>query len=114
MDWTLWAPPLDPPEPGGLPAAVAEQIADGHAGCDPHLVAALLWEAYAGTLAPAAPVSSVSTGVQSVRYEGGGDPAALALARAEWHRSFLPDLASVPLRSPGPDEPAPARPGGCP
>ncbi|MCL2585997.1 MAG: hypothetical protein FWE35_26480 [Streptosporangiales bacterium] len=97
-DWELWAPPIDPPDDGGLPRAVAQQIADDHANCDPHLIAALQWEAYAGMLPPAPAVASVSTGVQSVSYASGGDGAALALARAAWHRSFLGDgMVSVPL-----------------
>jgi hypothetical protein len=90
-DWELWAPPIDPPADGGLPREVAERIAGAHCSCDPHLIAALQWEAYAGMLPPSPAVSSVSTGVQSVSYASGADGgvAGLALARAAWHRSFL-------------------------
>lgn len=113
-DWKLWAPPLDPPESGGLPLDAAEEIAAGHERCDPHLIAALQWEAYAGMLPPAPAVSSVSTGVQSVSYASGADggTAGLALARAAWHRSFLGNgLVSVPLSAPGPRETGDC--GGC-
>jgi len=100
--WQSWAPPLDPPTTGGLPYDQAAAIADLYWSSSPHLCAALQWEAYAATLPPTPAVSSVSTGAQSVAYS----PAAptgdygLAIARAEWHRSFLGvRLASVPLGS---------------
>ena len=98
--WAAWAPPLDPPTAGGLPLAVAEQIAaDTGYPADPHWTAALQWEAYAATLAPTPVVSQVATGAQSVSYS---PPAAvgefgLANSRAQWHRSFLDTVASVPL-----------------
>lgn len=95
--WRAWAPPLDPPDEGGLPAEQAQQIALDHPGANPHLVAALMWEAYAATLTPGPQVTAVTTGAQSVQYSQSGDPFALALARAEWHRSFLGTLHSVPL-----------------
>jgi hypothetical protein len=59
-----------------------------------------MWEAYAATLPPSAAVSQVATGAQSVTYNPAlpaGDYG-LAIARANWHRSFT-TLASVPLRS---------------
>ena len=98
--WTAWAPPIDPPTPGGLSAATAQQIADdtGYPE-DPHLTAALQWDAYAATLPPTPVVSQVATGAQSVSYS----PATavgefgLAVTRAEWHRQFLDTAASVPL-----------------
>ena len=52
-----WAPPLDPPTPGGLAAADAEAIALAWWHDDPHLAAALMWEPYAATLPPAPAVS---------------------------------------------------------
>jgi hypothetical protein len=98
--WVAWAPPLDPPTPGGLPADQAQQIADAVWDTSPHLAAALMWESYAAMLPPTPAVSSVSTGVQSVAYS----PAAptgdygLAIGRAEWHRSFLVgEVVSVPM-----------------
>jgi hypothetical protein len=97
--WELWAPPLDPPVPGGLPRDLAEQAAA--AGDCPHCVAAMLWEAYAGMLPPSPAVASMSTGAQSVSYaaQGGGSEAGLAMARADWHRLMCTGtLSSVPLR----------------
>lgn len=95
--WRAWGPPIDPPDEGGLPEAVAEQIALANPGANPHLIAALQWEAYAATLAPGPQVLAVTTGAQSVQYAQSGDPFALAIARADWHRSFLGDLASITL-----------------
>ena len=89
--WQLWAPPLDPPTAGGLPADVAQRIADATWAADPHLCAALQWETYAGMLPAAASVSQVATGAQSVTYSPpmpGGDAGA-ALAKAAWHRSMM-------------------------
>jgi hypothetical protein len=107
--WESWAPPLDPPTAGGLPYDQAQDIADAIWADDPHLAAALMWEAYAAMLPPAPSVSSVSTGVQSVAYS----PAApvgeygLALSRAAWHRSLASGLVSVPLEvAPPPIQPA--------
>jgi hypothetical protein len=104
IPWEAWAPPLDPPTTGGLPVDQAQCIADATAGMDPHLTAALMWEAYAATLPPTPYVVSVQTGAQAVQYAGrGGLPAptgdyGLALQRAEWHRSFLVgEIVSVPL-----------------
>ena len=99
--WLSWAPPLDPPTPGGLAADDAERIADAYWPTDPHLAAALMWESYASTLPPSAAVSQVATGSQSVSYAPAlpsGDYG-LAIARANWHRGFC-TLASVPVRSP--------------
>jgi hypothetical protein len=101
--WEPWGPPLDPPTSGGLSAALAQGIADATLWpASPHLTAALQWEAYATTLQPTSPVSSVSTGAQSVSYEPAMMPGAYgdALRQAEWHRSFLGDTYSVPLSSP--------------
>ena len=97
--WVAWAPPLDPPTPGGLPYEMAAAIADQWWTVSPHLCAALQWEAYAGTLAPTPSVSVVNTGAQSVTYLPArpvgdfGD----AMDRAAWHRAFLGDTFSVPL-----------------
>jgi hypothetical protein len=105
VPWQAWAPPLDPPVDGGLPAIQAQAIADEWWDVDPHLCAALQWEAYAAMLPPSLPMSRVSTGAQSVAYDPpmpGGDSGA-AMARAAWHRSFVTgELVSVPLRAPAP------------
>jgi hypothetical protein len=101
--WQVWAPPLDPPAPGGLPREVAEQVVRNgeRSGLCDHCVAAELWEAYAGMLPPAPVVASVATGAQSVSYGAGSygtDQAGLAMARATWHRQFCDgQLTSVPL-----------------
>jgi hypothetical protein len=47
LGWQAWAPPLDPPAAGGLPADAALAIADACWDTDPHLCAALQWESYA-------------------------------------------------------------------
>ena len=99
--WESWAPPLDPPVAGGLPYAQAELIASVWWDEDPHEAAAQMWEAYAATLPPTPAIAVVTTGAQSITYGGarpGGDYG-LAIARAEWHRSFT-GLVSVPLRTP--------------
>jgi hypothetical protein len=112
--WQAWAPPLDPPTPGGLPIEMAEDIGRGWGidDEDHHLTAALMWEAYAATLPPAASVSSVQTGAQSVVYNPavpGGDYGR-AIARAQWHRSFVSGLVSVPLLVAPVDDPGPVPP----
>jgi hypothetical protein len=98
--WQAWAPPLDPPTSGGLPLDQAQAIAEAVWDDDPHLCAALMWESYAAMLPPTPVVSAVSTGAQSVSYSPAapvGD-AGLAIARADWHRSFVTgQLVSVPL-----------------
>jgi len=97
--WTLWAPPLDPPTAGGLPESVAQAIADAAWSTDPHLCAALQWEAYAGMLPPQPAVASVSTGAQSVSYSPpmpGGD-FGLAMSRAAYHRSLASSLGTIEL-----------------
>ena len=99
--WQAWAPPLAPPADGGLPYDEAQAIADAWWDDEPHLCAALQWEAYAATLPPALAVAQVSTGMQSVSYGRavpGGELGA-AMTRAAWHRSFLSGLASVPLQA---------------
>jgi len=97
--WEAWAPPLDPPTAGGLPVGQAETIAAAWWADDPHLAAALMWESYAATLDPTLAVSMVNTGAQSVSYGTArpGGEYGLAVARAEWHRSFT-TAVSVPLR----------------
>ncbi len=98
--WESWAPPLFPPADGGLPVEEAERIAAAWWDVDPHLAAALMWEAYAATLPPELAVAQVSTGAQSVSYgraTPGGELGA-ALTRAQWHRSFA-SAVSVPLRA---------------
>jgi hypothetical protein len=100
--WQSWAPPIDPPTAGGLPADEALCIAEDWWEYDPHLCAALQWEAYAATLPPTPAVASVSTGAQSVTYNPpmpGGDYGT-AMSRAAWHRSLMASLVSVPLTSP--------------
>jgi hypothetical protein len=98
--WETWAPPLDPPTAGGLPYDQAQAIADACWDEQPHLCAALQWEAYAATLPPTPSVAVVTTGAQSITYGAArpGGEYGLAIARAEWHRSFLDELVSVPLR----------------
>lgn len=99
LSWRLWAPPLDPPAEGGLPEAYAEEIAAAYWAADQWLALALMWEAYAASLPPEPAVVSVSTGVQSVGYSGGGGGQfAQAMARAQWFRSQMGSLKSVPLR----------------
>jgi hypothetical protein len=101
-DWQAWAPPLSPPATGGLPADQAQDIADAVWADEPHLAAALMWEAYAATLDPTHTVAQVATGSQSVSYSPAmpGGQYGLAISRAQWHRSFLDALVSVPLLSP--------------
>ena len=69
--WEAWAPPLAPPTDGGLPVDEAQAIADAWWDDEPHLCAALQWEAYAATLPPALAVAQVSTGMQSVSLRAG-------------------------------------------
>jgi hypothetical protein len=97
--WQKWAPPLEPPTAGGLPEEEAQRIADAYWDDDPHLAAALMWEAYAAILPPTPTVAQVATGSQSVSYSPPrpGGEYGTAIARAEWHRSFLGTLASAPL-----------------
>jgi hypothetical protein len=90
---------LAPPADGGLPRDEAQAIADAWWDDEPHLCAALQWEAYAATLPPSMPVAQFATGMQSVSYGRalpGGELGA-ALTRAAWHRSLLSELGSVPL-----------------
>jgi hypothetical protein len=105
IPWQSWAPPLDPPTAGGLPEDQAQVIADACWDDDPHLCAALQWEAYAATLPQSAAVQSVHTGMQSVAYYPPipGGEFGLAMARAEWHRAFL-TFQAVPLQAVVPDE----------
>jgi len=68
-------------------------------GADPHLAAALMWEAYAAMLDAEPSVSSVSTGVQSVTYQPAwpGGAFGRAMAKAKWHRDMAGNLGSVPV-----------------
>jgi hypothetical protein len=97
--WQDWAPPLDPPTAGGLPEAQGQAIADTYWAPDPHLAAALMWEAYAATLPQTPAVAQVATGSQSVSYQppAPGGEYGQAVARAAWHRSFGGTLATVRL-----------------
>jgi hypothetical protein len=98
--WESWAPPLSPPAEAGLPYDEAALIAAAWWDTDPHLCAALQWEAFAALLPAELPVAMVTTGSQSIAYGGptpGGEVGA-AMARAQWHRSFT-GVASAPLRS---------------
>jgi hypothetical protein len=107
IPWQSWAPPLAPPTAGGLPEDQAQAIADAWWDESPHLAAALMWEAYAATLPQTATVQSVHTGMQSVAYYPpipGGD-FGLAVARAEYHRSFVA-FSTAELHAPHP----PSRP----
>ena len=97
--WQAWAPPLDPPTAGALSVDEAERIALAYWDEEPHLCAALLWESYAALLPPTPTVAQVATGSQSVSYSPPrpGGEYGTAIARAEWHRSFLGTLGSAPL-----------------
>jgi hypothetical protein len=109
ITWQDWAPPLNPPTDGGLDAGAAAEIAAAVWAADPHLCAALQWEAYAATLPPGPSVSNMSTGGQSVTFSPAaptGDYGA-AMNRAAWHRSFVSGLGSVPLRVPHAAAPPP-------
>ena len=100
--WELWSPPLSPPTAGGLPYDVAESIAGSWWDQDPYLAMAVIWEAYAATLAPEPSVVAVSTGAQSVTYAaGGGGQFGLAVARAQWFRRMAGSGGTVPLRVAG-------------
>jgi len=104
IQWQTWAPPLNPPTAGGLDANTAQAIADATWLTDPHLCAALQWEAYAATLTPSPSYGSVSTGAQSVSYQPpspGGEYGA-AMARAAWHRSLMGSAETVPLTQAAP------------
>ena len=104
--WETWAPPLSPPAENGLDADEARAIAAAWWDDDPHLAAALMWEAYAATLPPALAVSQVSTGAQTVSYGRGGIPSGelgLAMSRAAWHRSLAATAGSVPLAQAPPE-----------
>ena len=96
--WESWAPPLFPPTEGGLDRGEAQSIADAWWDEDRHVCAMLMWEFYAATLPPELPVAMVTTGSQAVSYgqpTPGGEVGA-ALARAQWHRSFV-SAGSAPL-----------------
>jgi hypothetical protein len=110
IPWQSWAPPLDPPTAGGLPEDQAQAIADAYWSADPHLCAALQWEAYAAQLAPQPTVAQVATGSQSVSYSPPvpGGEYGLAISRADWHRSLASGVESVPLAA---AQPPPLRPG---
>jgi hypothetical protein len=97
--WQAWAPPLDPPTPGGLPEHAARAIAARWWDDDPHEAAALMWEAYAAMLPPQPTVAQVATGAQSVSYSPPvpGGEYGLAVSRAAWHRSMAGSLGSVRL-----------------
>ncbi|HEX4399676.1 MAG TPA: hypothetical protein VH136_18700 [Trebonia sp.] len=102
VPWQEWAPPLDPPTDGGLPADQAAAIADQWWDTDPHMCAAIQWEAYAAMLPPAVPVAQVTTGAQNVSYSPASAPGQLgaAMARAAWHRSFVTgELVSVRMHA---------------
>jgi len=102
IPWESWAPPLDPPTAGGLPLDQATAIANACWNDDPHLCAALQWEAYAATLPPSAQVSQVATGAQSVSYSPASPTGeyGLALQRAAWHRSFTTgEVIGVPMQT---------------
>ena len=100
--WEAWAPPLDPPTAEGLPAEQAQVIADQWWATEPHECAARQREHCAATLPQTPVLAAVTTGAQSVAYSPAqpGGEFGLAVARAAWHRSLLPTLASVPLRVP--------------
>lgn len=94
-DSAAWFPP-------GLDPETAAAITAAWWATDPHLAAALAWEAYAATLAPSPSVASVNTGAQSVSYSPPGPVGeyGAALERARWHRSFLGSIDSAELINP--------------
>ena len=97
--WQAWAPPLDPPTAGALSVDEAERIALAYWDQEPHLCAALLWESFAGPPAPDPHRGPGSHRVPVVSYSPPrpGGEYGTAIARAEWHRSFLGTLGSAPL-----------------
>jgi hypothetical protein len=103
-DWRAWAPPLYPPTAGGLPEDEAAAIAADWWDEEPHLAAALMWEAWAATLPPALPVAQVATGSQSVSYSPPqpGGQYGQAISRAQWHRAQLGSLGTAQLVVPRP------------
>lgn len=84
FDSTTWMPP-----------AMDQQAKDYWAAehpDDPHAAAAAAWESWAAQQADPDPatnptVRSVTTGAQSVTYDGPTTPAGQAMARARWHRA---------------------------
>lgn len=84
--------------PEGMDPADKQEYLDAHPD-DPHAAAAEAWEAWAASMEPtgADGVRSVSTGAQSVTYEGNGSGAyGVALSRANWHRTRA-RVKSVPV-----------------
>ena len=83
-DFHEWFPP-------GLDDELAQAIADDWWEDEPHLAAALAWEAYAATLPIGPNVSSVHTGSQIASFNppAPSGEAGAALAKASWHRSML-------------------------
>lgn len=63
---------------------------------DPHLAAALAWEAWAAVADDTPVVVSVSTGAQTASYGRGFSPHHNAMERAAWHRTRA-KLTSVPV-----------------
>ena len=54
---------------------------------DPHMAAAVAWEAWGAHLADEPIVSGVHTGAQAISYAKGYAAAQSAMERASWHRS---------------------------
>jgi hypothetical protein len=98
--WEAWAPPLNPPDPAGMPREVAQGIADTYWPGEPYICAGLQWQWYALSLKPAPAMSSVSTGVQTVSYANAKSAFDAAMERAQWFfDAEFGSLVSVPLVS---------------
>lgn len=100
IPWEAWAPPIDPPTAGGLPADQAQCIADTWWDVEPHLAAALMWEAYAAMLPPTPTIWSASTGAQSIEMRPAQPVGTygMAMQRAAWHRTFVTgQVVGVPM-----------------
>lgn len=85
MDVTTWMP-------AGMSSDEKQEHADAHPD-DPHAAAAAAWESWAAqqqedeATAALAGVRSVSTGAQSVTYDGPRTASGRAAQRAAWHRA---------------------------
>jgi hypothetical protein len=85
VDYTAWMPTAMPPEE-------KQEHADAWPD-DPHMAAAVAWESWAAqqqedeATAATAGIRSISTGAQSVTYDGPRTASGRASARAVWHRA---------------------------
>ena len=70
--------------PSGMDPADKQAFADAYP-TDPHRAAAMAWQSWAASLPIEPPVTSVSTGAQSISYEKGYSEYEAAMARSDWH-----------------------------